>query len=123
MVHLARKHDGQSVVRADDIAESEAIPPSFLAQILHELKRTSLVTSRRGKTGGWKLTCRPAEISLLTIVEALEPEALGQLPSAYGESGTAVSQAWEEVRESSRKILNDRSLESMAASSEPMFYI
>ena len=37
MVHLARKHDGQSVVRADDIAESEAIPSSFLAQILHGL--------------------------------------------------------------------------------------
>jgi len=50
MVHLARKYDGQSVARADDIAESEVIPPSFLAQILHELKRTGLVTSRRGKT-------------------------------------------------------------------------
>ncbi|MFT7173236.1 MAG: Rrf2 family cysteine metabolism transcriptional repressor, partial [Paracoccaceae bacterium] len=65
MVHLARKYDGQSVIRADDIAESEAIPPSFLAQILHELKRTGLVTSRRGKTGGWRLARSPAEISLL----------------------------------------------------------
>ncbi len=123
MVNLARKHDGQSVVRADDIAESEAIPPSFLAQILHELKRTGLVTSRRGKTGGWRLTCSPAEINLLTIVEALEPEALGQLPEAHGESGAAVSKLWEELRESSRNILKERSLESMATNPEPMFYI
>ena len=87
VVHLAKKHDGQSVTRADDIAESERIPSSFLAQILHELKRTGVVTSRRGKTGGWKLIEPPADISLLRIVEALEPEALGQIPEPTGESG------------------------------------
>jgi Rrf2 family protein len=116
-------HDGQSVVRADDIAESEAIPPSFLAQILHELKRTGLVTSRRGKTGGWRLTQSPADINLLIIVEALEPEAIGQLPEATGESGSAVSKLWEDVRESSRAILAGSSLELLATTSEPMFYI
>ena len=123
MVYLARKHDGQSVVRAEDIAEGEMIPPSFLAQILHELKRTGLVTSRRGKTGGWKLTRAPAEISLLTVVEALEPEALGQLPVATGESGLPVSTLWGEIREGTRKILAANSLEKLAASAEPMFYI
>jgi Rrf2 family cysteine metabolism transcriptional repressor len=123
MVHLARKHDGQSVVRADDIAESEAIPSSFLAQILHELKRTGLVTSRRGKTGGWRLTQAPADITLLTVVEALEPETLAQLPDTTGESGAAVSKLWEEIRESTRKILAESSLESLATSTEPMFYI
>lgn len=123
MVYLARKHDGQSVVRSEDIAEGEGIPPSFLAQILHELKRTGLVASRRGKTGGWKLTQAPAEIHLLTIVEALEPEALGQPPVANGESGVAVSKLWEEVRKSSRKILASNTLEKLAASAEPMFYI
>ncbi|MDA7865369.1 Rrf2 family transcriptional regulator [bacterium] len=123
MVHLAKKHDGQSVVRADDIAEGEGIPSSFLAQILHELKRTGLVTSRRGKTGGWKLIESPANISLLQIVEALEPEALGQIPQPSGESGVAVGKLWESVRESSRQILAKNSLETLAAEDEPMFYI
>jgi Rrf2 family protein len=123
MVHLARRHDGQSVVRADDIAESEGIPPSFLAQILHELKRMGLVTSRRGKTGGWKLTRAPGEITLLTVVEALEPEMLEPFPEASGESGPAVGRLWEQVRESSRKILAKNTLESLASSAEPMFYI
>lgn len=123
MVHLARKHDGQSVVRADDIAESEGIPPSFLAQILHELKRTGLITSRRGKTGGWKLTRAPGEITLLTVVEALEPESLAQPSDTSGESGAAVSKVWEGIRESSRKILATSNLDSLASSSEPMFYI
>jgi Rrf2 family protein len=123
MVHLARKHDGQSVVRADDIAESEVIPPSFLAQILHELKRMGLVTSRRGKTGGWKLTKAPGEISLLTVVEALEPEILEGSTEASGDSGTAVSGLWEKVRESTRTILAESSLETLASDEDPMFYI
>ena len=123
MVHLARKHDGQSVVRADDIAESETIPPSFLAQILHELKRTGLVTSRRGKTGGWKLIAPPSETTLLCVVEALEPETLGQHFDGSGESGSAVVKTWEEVSQGSREILKSHTLESMAASAEPMFYI
>ena len=123
MVYLARKHDGQSVVRADDIAESEAIPSSFLAQILHELKRTGLITSRRGKTGGWMLKQAPAEITLLMIVEALEAESLGQLPTPTGESGSVVNKIWSDVREESRRTLNKSNLESLAAGAEPMFYI
>jgi len=123
VVHLAKKHDGQSVTRADDIAESEGIPSSFLAQILHELKKTGVVTSRRGKTGGWKLIEPPADISLLRIVEALEPEALGQIPEPTGESGVAVKNLWESVRESSRQILAENTLETLAAEDEPMFYI
>jgi len=123
LVHLARKHDGQSVVRADDIAESEVIPPSFLAQILHELKRTGIVTSRRGKTGGWKLTQSPNDVTLLEVVEALEPEALGQVNEVTGESGTIVLKTWEDIQSATRKILQAATLESMASSSEPMFYI
>lgn len=123
LVHLARKHDGDSVQRSEAIAASEAIPPSFLAQILHELKRLGLVTSRRGKTGGWKLTRPPGEITLLTVVEGLEPEALEPLPEAHGESGEAVSRIWEEVRNGSRKILAGNTLEKLASDTEPMFYI
>jgi Rrf2 family protein len=123
MVHLARKHDSQSVVRADDIAETEAIPPSFLAQILHDLKRSGLVASRRGKTGGWRLVSAPSDLTLLTIVEALEPEVLGVQGERIGLSGIAVTKAWEEIQAGTREILSRHSLESMAAGAEPMFYI
>lgn len=121
LVYLARQHDGQSVVRADDIAESESIPPSFLAQILNELKRSGMVTSRRGKTGGWKLSEAPSKTTLLQVVEALEPEALGD--SMGTKSDGPVSATWEEVRTASCKILASATLESLASEAEPMFYI
>ena len=41
-----------------EIARSEDIPPKFLEQILLDLKRSGLVTSRRGKIGGYMLIRR-----------------------------------------------------------------
>jgi Rrf2 family protein len=120
---LARKHDGESVVRADDIAESEAIPPSFLAQILHELKRCGFATSRRGKTGGWKLSKMPTKITLLEIVEALEPEALGNLDEPQGESGSVIQKTFATAQNATRKVLESATLEKLAASAEPMYFI
>ena len=81
------------------------------------------MTSRRGKTGGWKLIEPPSDITLLQVVEALEPEALGQIPQTTGESGVTVGKLWESIRESSRQILAKNSLETLAAGDEPMFYI
>ena len=123
LVHLARKHDGESVVRADDIAESEVIPPSFLAQILHELKRCGFATSRRGKTGGWKLAKNPDQVTLLEVVEALEPDTLGAQNSPQGESGTAVHETFTAAREATKKVLSTTTLEKLAAGAEPMYFI
>lgn len=123
LVHLARKHDGESVIRTDDIAESEIIPPSFLAQILNELKRCGLATSRRGKTGGWKLAKSPDQISLLEVVEALEPDSLDQPEKAPGESGAVVQETFAAAQNATRKVLESATLEKMAASSEPMYFI
>lgn len=121
LVHLAKQHDGQSVVRADDIAENESIPSSFLAQILNELKRTGMITSRRGKTGGWKLTESPDKITLLQVVEALEPESLSE--STSENHNNPISPIWEEIQQATRNILDSANLESLASDSEPMFYI
>lgn len=123
LVHLARKHDGESVVRADDIAESEVIPPSFLAQILHELKRCGFATSRRGKTGGWRLAKSPNQITMLEVIEALEPDTLSIPHTSRGESGTAVHETFAAAREATCTVLKAANLEKLAAGTEPMYFI
>jgi len=82
-----------------------------------------MVTSRRGKTGGWKLTEAPAQTTLLAVVEAIEPETLGHSGDGVGASAPAVTKAWESVQEATRKILASTTLESLGSSEEPMFYI
>lgn len=43
-----------------EISKSQAIPKKFLEQILLELKRAGIVTSRRGRLGGYVLL-KPAD--------------------------------------------------------------
>lgn len=59
-------------VKAAEIAENMDVPVGFLHQVLQELQRTRLVTSRPGRSGGYSLVRSPSDITILQIVEALE---------------------------------------------------
>jgi len=70
LIFLARSE--RPLVKADEIGAAMAIPKGFLQQVLQELQRARLVTSRSGPAGGYALA-RPAEaITIREIVEALE---------------------------------------------------
>jgi Rrf2 family protein len=70
LIYLASHHGERS--KSSEIAEAMDIPAKFLHQVLQELQRGQLVTSRPSRSGGYNLTRDPAEISVLDIVEALE---------------------------------------------------
>jgi Rrf2 family protein len=88
VVCLARHYDGSTVVKLEDIAQREDISSSFLVQILNELKRSDIVTSKRGKAGGYVLTRRPAKVSLREVVQAVEPGLLATPENSSGASNT-----------------------------------
>ena len=63
-------------MKLEDISRREEISPSFLVQILNELKRAGLVTSKRGKAGGYLLSRAPGSITVSdTPTEAPVPSA------------------------------------------------
>ena len=68
---LAFHGDGSSS-QIRDIAERQSIPPRFLEQIFQDLRRAGLVSSKRGPRGGYQLTRPPSEVSLGSILRALE---------------------------------------------------
>ena len=70
MLWLARS-DGTRATAARIASEME-IPKGFLHQVLLALKRSGLVTSRTGRTGGYQLSRDPDDVSVLEIIEALE---------------------------------------------------
>lgn len=55
-----------------EIAACGRAPTAYLAKIVNALARQGLVTARRGIGGGIALTCKPEEITLLEIVQAVE---------------------------------------------------
>lgn len=122
MVQLSRHHDGQTLTRLDDLAQREAVSSSFLVQILNDLKRSGLIISKRGKSGGYLLARDPREIHLLDITRAVEPGMLASNISNEGESGYAIAQAWEHVSQTLEKELEAVTMDTLCIQS-PMFYI
>ena len=73
MLNLARNYnDGRKAVILKHVAEEEEISIRYLEQIILPLKIYKLVKSIRGAGGGYSLARKPSEITLCSILEALE---------------------------------------------------
>jgi len=70
MQHLADCY-GQGPVQLAEIADKQNIPANFLTVILSELSRTGLVSSMRGKDGGYWLAVAPVDISYGDLVRMM----------------------------------------------------
>jgi len=54
-----------------ELADSCEVPPSYLYKVLQSLARGGLLAAHRGVTGGYELTPRARQASVLDIVEAV----------------------------------------------------
>ena len=110
--------------KADSVATAQAIPPSFLENILNQLKSAGLVRSQRGPDGGWWLA-RPADdISLADIIRAVEgplASIRGERPEAVSYAGAAapLQQVWIALRANLRGVLEQVTLADVAADRLP----
>jgi len=84
LVYLARS-DG-TPVKAAEIGEAMDIPTNFLRQVLQELQRARLVTSRPSRQGGYALARPAEEITVLDIVQSLEGPMAAQECALHGGS-------------------------------------
>ena len=72
VVLLAYETNGAALGNAF-LAEKTQIPPAYLSKVLQGLVRGKLVESRRGVGGGFRLLKSPEEITLLDVVNSVEP--------------------------------------------------
>ena len=71
MVELSKTY-GKGPVSARTISEREGIPISYLEHLLARLRGAGLIKSVRGPGGGFELAMIPGDISLLSIIRALD---------------------------------------------------
>lgn len=64
-------HDGGQTTQ--QIAEATQVPSSYLSKVLQELQRAGIVHGRRGAGGGFTLAAEPSKISVLDVVQAVDP--------------------------------------------------
>src|SRR5262245_9217788 len=67
-------HDGGDWMSVPRISAAMAIPERFLPRVMADLTRAGLVEGRAGRTGGYRLARAASEISLLDVIDAVEPE-------------------------------------------------
>jgi Rrf2 family protein len=71
LFYLARQQPGASV-QIEEIATAEAIPRKFLEHILLDLKKKGIVSSRRGRTGGYFLVKDASELTIGGVLRAID---------------------------------------------------
>lgn len=78
-------HTGGGHSSLSDIAGRNKIDKGYLAQIFLTLKNAGIISSVRGKNGGYYLKRIPSEISAGEVVRSVEGE-LAPAPCSIGES-------------------------------------
>jgi Rrf2 family protein len=124
LLSLARSQDG-ALMQSAEIARSNNIPKKFLDLIFFELRGHGLIYSTRGREGGYALSQPAEEISIATIVRAVDGP-LAPLPCASvtsyrrcsdcdDERTCEVRKMMREVRDAAANILDNTSLAEAAA--------
>jgi Rrf2 family protein len=85
MVELARQW-GRGTVSLHAVAARESLPEAYLEQLVATLRRTGLVTGKRGAGGGYQLAKEPSAITAGDVVRALEGPIEPQICTAEGEA-------------------------------------
>ncbi len=88
------EHQGQGLIKTDDIAKRRKIPKKYLEQILLLLNKAGYIRSKRGVEGGYALLKDPKDISLAEIIRLIDgPLAPVESASKYFYSYTPLEQS------------------------------
>lgn len=98
----------------DEISRANSIPRPYLAKLFRMLASRGLVTSFRGREGGFLLARPTAEITLLDIVEAIEGPVLDRgAAEAPGGYASPVQSVIKECIDDAARVLESYSLEGL----------
>lgn len=119
MGRLAESKSGE-VIQAQHIAGDTGVPIEYLRKILQRLARARLITSGRGRGGGFALSKPLKSISYVEVVEAIEgpldAKSLfdeGLLPSGSQVVPPRLARWRKKAAKDIRQILDRASLDSL----------
>lgn len=81
--HIARA-EGACNSTAKEISAAHGMPYELVAKVLQSLTRSGIVMSHQGTNGGYVLARRPNEISIQSIINAIEGSDPALMPCVDG---------------------------------------
>ncbi|MEM8771686.1 MAG: Rrf2 family transcriptional regulator [Pseudomonadota bacterium] len=116
----SRGGSGDDPIALSDIAVRQGISLSYLEQLFSKLRRSGLVASARGASGGYRLAHGPAETRIADIVAAVDEQirtTACKPGSAVGCTGTSARclthDLWDELSRQIEIFLNAVTLEDI----------
>ncbi|MCA9107899.1 MAG: Rrf2 family transcriptional regulator [Planctomycetales bacterium] len=71
VLHLA--HMSPAAQTTDQIAQATRVPAAYLSKVLQSLRRSEMIKSQRGVHGGMTLQRDPETLTILEVVNAVDP--------------------------------------------------
>lgn len=118
MVELARRY-GDGPVSLTEVAQMQGLSQSYLEHVVAPLRKSGLLLSRRGATGGYALARQPAAITVGDVIRVLEGEIVPMTcvsdaedcaPPCAREGQCATRDVWLTVRMQLEKTLDNTTL-------------
>jgi Rrf2 family protein len=126
VLSLARRYGAETVVRTEDVAREQGVPPHYLSLILVELKDEGIVESVRGKEGGYLLGRPPAEITLGDVLRAVQGTLFEGPASRARHCPPELRRAWKTLQQSLEAAADAISFQQLleeGSGKEKMYYI
>ncbi len=120
-------------ISAKDLASFQGVPPEYLAKILGALRKAGIVESAEGFRGGYRLAKKPADITFLQIVDAIEGSKMlfectevrqrcllyaGKPPKSATSGLCAIHAVMREAERRMREVLAEHTLQHMVSALE-----
>jgi Rrf2 family protein len=118
-ISLARAWSSGDSRKIREVVADTEIPATFASQVLADLVRAGLATSKAGRQGGYRLSRAPSDISVLEVIEAGEGAlradrcAMGDGPCRW-EAVCPLHQTFTEAVVAVREVLGRMSLDELA---------
>ncbi len=76
LIYIAEEtaNDEEKLVRIKEISENQKLSVQYLEQILFKLKKSKIIVGKRGPNGGYRLSKKPNELSILEVFNILETD-------------------------------------------------
>ncbi len=119
-ISLARAFEAPTPRKIREVVADTEVPRTFAPQILVDLVRAGLATSKAGRDGGYRLSRDPSQITVLEVIEAGEGPlraercALGEGPCRW-DAVCPMHETWSQATVAIRDLLARTSLADLAA--------
>lgn len=118
LVEIASRSE-TAPISAEELGRRQDIPHGFLQAILADLRRSGIVISQRGQSGGWRLARDASEVTVADVIRAVDGPLVsvcGLRPEAvtYNDSAVVLQHVWIAARSSLREVFESVTIQHLA---------